>query len=929
MKRKTIKVLLIDDDEDDYILTRELLAAAKAGVYTLDWAHSYEEGLAIAGRNEHDVCLVDYRLGEHNGVQLIRAARESRLTTPMILLTGQGDHEVDVEAMEAGATDYLIKHETPPARLERTIRYAVQINVERSRAEEAIRYSETKFRSVAESASDAIVSADATGQIISWNNAAYRIFGYSETEALGSSLTLLMPDVYRAAHEAGLARHVSTGESHLIGKSIELTGLRKDGSEFPLELSLNTWTTGVERFYCGIIRDITERKQIEEALAQAVRRERAMIENALDVICTMDAEGKFVSVSNACFKVWGYQPDELVGNHYIGFVTPEDVPKTKEAAISIMSGAETTDFENRCRQKNGSLVHIMWTSYWSESEHLIFAVARDITARKVIEVQLKQARDAALESVRLKSEFLANMSHEIRTPMNGVIGMTGLLLETELTPSQREDAVTIQTSAEALLTIINDILDFSKIEAGMMRFENIDFELRGSVEAPVELLAERAHLKGLELASLVYSDVPTELKGDPGRLRQVLTNLIGNAIKFTSLGEVVVIVTKVSESTTSVMLRFEIRDSGIGISAEIQRLLFQPFTQADGSTTRKHGGTGLGLAISKQLIELMGGEVGIESIPGHGSIFWFTGKFEKQLIPTITADAAGNLTGARVLIVEDNVANRNILNHQTTSWGMIVTEAASGKQALEFLRAGAMKGEAFDIAVLDLIMPDIDGFQLAEAIKSDPTISPVALVLLPAFGKRGHGARAKQAGIAAYLPKPVRQSHLYDCLTEILAQSFSDEPASFPPLVTRHSLREAESKQKAKVFSSLRILIAEDNLVNQKVALRQLYNLGYRAEAVPNGRALLRALEFSEVDIILMDCQMPEMDGFAATAEIRRREGTARRTRIIAMTAHALDGDREACLAAGMDDYLSKPLKSEDLRLRLELWSKPHEPINQ
>jgi two-component system, sensor histidine kinase and response regulator len=803
MTRETIKVLLIDDDEGDYILARELLAEATAGIYTLDWAHSYDEGLAIAARREHHVCLVDYRLGENNGVQLIRAARESRITTPMILLTGQGDYEVDVEAMEAGATDYLIKHETPPARLERTIRYAVQINVERCRAEAAVRDSETKFRSVAESASDAIVSADATGQIISWNKAAHRIFGYSETEALASSLTSLMPELYRAAHEAGIVRHDSTGETFVTGKSVELAGRRKDGSEFPLELSLNSWLTGAERFYCGII--------------------------------------------------------------------------------------------------------------------------RDITARKLIEVELKQARDAALESVRLKSDFLANMSHEIRTPMNGVIGMAGLLLETDLTPSQREDAATIQSSAEALLVIINDILDFSKIEAGMMRFENIDFELRGLVEAPVELLAERAQLKGLELASLVYSDVPTALKGDPGRLRQVLTNLIGNAIKFTNRGEVVVIVTRMSETPTSVTLRFEIRDSGIGISAEVQRVLFQPFTQADGSTTRKHGGTGLGLAISKQLIELMGGEVGIDSMPGDGATFWFTARFDKQLVPGTSGEPAGNLSGARVLIVEDNGATRNILNHQTTSWRMIATEADSGKQALELLRTGAMKGEPFDIAVLDLVMPDIDGFQLAEAIKSDATIASVALVLLPPFGKRGHGERAKQAGIAAYLPKPVRQSHLHDCLTEVLARSFSNEPGLLPPLVTRHSLREAESKQKVKAFSSLRILIAEDNLVNQKVALRQLYSLGYRAEAVPNGRELLRALESCEVDIILMDCQMPEMDGFAATAEIRRREGTARHTPIIAMTANALDGDREACLAAGMDDYLSKPVKSESLRLKLEHWSKPPE----
>jgi PAS domain S-box-containing protein len=1051
MKPEPIKVLLIDDDEDDFILTRDLFSLVQPTSYALDWVASFEEGLTVAARGEHDACLVDYRLGEYTGIQLIRAAREARITTPMILLTGQGDYEVDVEAMEAGATDYMVKGETSPARLERTIRFAVQLNIERQRAEETLRASETKFRSVAESASDAIIATDSQGHVIAWNNGAERIFRFTEAEVLGSSLTRLMPEIHRLMNPAARAGQGATSDADVIGERVELAGLRKDGTEFPLEISLNSWVTGNERFHCGIIRDITERKLIESqltasetllkefvahmptaiamldtemryvqvsgqwledyhlagqqilgrshyevipdgpeqwkeihqrclagaiesstgelfpradgtvewlqwemrpwhtvtgetggiiifsqfitqrkimevALTESVRRERAQLENALDMICSIDSEGRFVSVNPASLKILGYTPDELIGRRFVEFVLPEDVAVTMKEDASIFSGKHTTDFENRYVHKNGSMVHMMWTSFWSESEKLVFAIARDISSRKLIEVELERARDAALESVRLKSEFLANMSHEIRTPMNGVLGMSGLLLNTELSEIQREFAETIKSSGDSLLTIIDDILDFSRIESGLMRFEMIEFDLPGAVEAAVELLAQSSQAKGLELASLIYRDVPTALWGDPGRLRQVLTNLIGNAVKFTEQGEVVVSVRKVSETRTSTVIRFEVKDTGIGISPEAQKRLFTAFTQADGSTTRKYGGTGLGLAISKQLVELMGGAIGIESKSGAGATFWFTGRFEKQIAPAIVVtEVSGTLSGTRILIVDDNATNRSILKHQTSYWGMIAAEAETGARALELLSAAVQQGEAYEIALLDLMMPDLDGFQLAQAIKADPTIASVALVLLPSFGRRGHGEAARMAGIAAYLQKPVRESQLYHCLTTVLARS-TGEPVAVPPLITRHSIRESGLEESNPIFSSLRILVAEDNVVNQKVALGQLTSLGYRGEIVPNGQELLKLLETTQVDIILMDCQMPVLDGFATTAEIRRREGNWRHTTIIAMTANALSGDSERCLAAGMDDYLSKPIKLEALRLKLVRWAKRVDP---
>jgi two-component system, sensor histidine kinase and response regulator len=660
-----------------------------------------------------------------------------------------------------------------------------------------------------------------------------------------------------------------------------------------------------------------ERKRAAEALRRSSAILSAVIEGTADSIFVKDLEGRYLMVNPSAANFIQKPIEEIINKTDYELYPPETALQFVESDRAVIEAGETGLFEGRAFA-NGEARDYLATKnlYRNESGQVVglIGIAHDITERKRMEAQLKEARDVAVESARLKSEFLANMSHEIRTPMNGIIGMTGLLLDTNLAPDQREFAEIIRHSGDALLTLINDILDLSKIEAGKLQMETLDFELNNVVEGSVELLAQRAREKGIELACLIYHDVPRQLKGDPGRLRQVLTNLIGNAVKFTNHGDVIVRAEKERETDEEVTVRFSVSDTGIGIEKSVQSKLFQAFTQADGSTTRKYGGTGLGLAISKQIVELMSGQIGVKSTAGTGSTFWFTATFQKSASDISAAPIlTGSLENVRILIVDDNTTNRRVVAHQISAWGVVHDQAASGPQALELLRAAAANGSPYDLAILDLLMPGIDGFELAHAIKNDSQIAATHLVMLTSHGQRGDGARAKEAGVSAYLTKPVRQSQLFDCLSNVFAKTVNkvnsrcDSIGPPPQLITKHALEEAKQSSRRS------ILLAEDNLVNQKVAIRQLKKLGYHTDAVVNGREVLDALKLKTYDLILMDCQMPEMDGYEATAAIRQSGDDIKNTRIVAMTANALQGDKEKCLAVGMDDYISKPVRVEEL----------------
>ncbi len=531
-----------------------------------------------------------------------------------------------------------------------------------------------------------------------------------------------------------------------------------------------------------------------------------------------------------------------------------------------------------------------------------------------------EARAAAEAAAVAKGQFLANMSHEIRTPMNGIIGMLDLLGTTPLSARQRDFVDTINHSADTLLTVINDILDFSKIDAGKLDLETVDFDVRSTVEEVVHLLAEPAQVKGLELACLVYHDVPTAVRGDPARLRQILTNLLSNAVKFTERGEVVVRVTAVEDTAADVLVRCEVSDTGIGISPEARARLFESFTQADASTTRRYGGTGLGLAIAKHLARLMGGEIGVESEPGRGSTFWFTARLAKRLPGEAPVVSPVALRGLRVLVVDDNATNRAIVRQQLAGWGVRSEAVDGGPAALARLRVAAGEGLPFDLVLLDLQMPGMDGLELARAIKADPALVAPRLVLLTSVGFDQHAVEARQIGIAAYLTKPVRQSHLYDCLVTVMSGSpgtaaapAATAPGAVPPPAPVGAPREEDDQRP-------RVLVAEDNAVNQKVAAHLLGARGLRVDLVSDGRQALDALARDSYRLVFMDCQMPVMDGYETTAAIRAGENGDRHVPVIAMTAGALASDREKCLAAGMDDYIAKPITSAALDRLLARW---------
>ena len=877
-------------------------------------------GIEALNRRLPDVlllCIDPTPFGAQKALETVAAVAN---LVPIVLLSETDDDELALQGVQAGAQDFLLTGDIQSNRLLRAVRFAV----ERGRGRQALRRSEAHKDAILDTALDCIIGMNHHGHIIEWNLVAERTFGYRRADVLGRELAeVLVPERLRERHRRGLAHFLATGEGPVIDRRVELPALRADGSEFPVELTITCVPAQGTPLFMGYLRDISERKQTEDALRESEARYQRIAANVPGMVYQFvlhpDGTIAFPFISEGSRELYGIEPARITADPMllIDIIHPEDREAFDSTVAESARTLEPWKWAGRFRHHRTGLYHWIESASRPQREPdgdiLWDGMLVDITHLKQSESELLEAKEKAEAATIAKSQFLATMSHEIRTPMNAVIGMTGLLLDTDLSTEQREYAQIIQDSGDALLTIINDILDYSKIEAGQLELEQQPFDLRDVLEASLDLVATRAAEKGLELAYVVQPDTPEAVRGDVTRLRQILVNLLSNAVKFTGQGEVIVTLDSRPLTAEQSELHFAVRDTGIGIPKDRMDRLFHSFSQVDSSTTRRYGGTGLGLVICKRLCEIMGGRIWVESVADQGSTFHVVLPMEiASPVHVAPEPDALHMDGRTLLIVDDNPTNRQILTLQARSWGMLSEESASGEEAL--IRLG--RGERFDIAILDIQMPDMDGIVLAHEIRRQcgPDIMP--LIGLSSVTRRM--AEFEVAGFRAMLTKPIKQAQLYS----VLAQVFSTLPPEPQALLTASPFDVTLGQR-----LPLRILMAEDLVVNQKLMQILLGKFGYRADTAANGLEVLQALDRQTYDLILMDVQMPEMDGLEASRRIHRDLPPERRPRIVALTANAMREDQEACLAAGMDDYMAKPINPATLRgalTRSGEWARDH-----
>jgi len=768
-------------------------------------------------------------------------------------------------------------------------------NQERNRLEKILERGKREWEAIFDAVQDAIVVIDSQGLIIRCNRQAVQWLETTFDQLVSTSIHSIQFRDYE-----GNSQKLAdiTGEIYIP----ERMGWY-DVTRYPIYLEEDLEGT------IFIVRDITERKRAEAIIHEQKQYLEALINNSPVAIVTLDMNEAVLSCNPAFESMFGYSHGEVIGRNLDQLLAASNVQsEALKYTETVLKGEEIKGIIQR-RRKDGTTADVEISGVplivdGKMSGALL--LYHDIT-------ELMEARRAAEQADRAKSEFLANMSHEIRTPMNGIIGMIELALGTEVNDEQYDFLVGARESADALLSVLNGVLDFSKIEAGQLQLESVDFDLHAVVEGVTQTLASRAEAKGLEIVSFIDTNVPSYVKGDPGRVRQVLVNLVENAIKFTEQGEVLIRTECIGEAENKATLKFSVSDTGIGIPNDRQKAIFERFVQADGSTTRKYGGTGLGLTISKELSEMMGGGIGVESEPGRGSTFWFTVVLETLPGRSFSPDRSNaDLQGVRVLIVDDNATNRRVFSKMLEGFGCNVTAVSSGTEVMPALFRGLLTNTPYKLVLMDMQMPPIDGEVTLRMIRNEPLTQNVKVVILTSMGRRNELGRLSELGVSGYLLKPIKQSQLYETLLSVVGVETRSNHRK-----RREALHMKPAERQA---AHLHILLAEDNEINQKMTKVLLNRQGYEVDLASNGIEAVNAARCTQYDLIFMDVQMPEMDGFEAARQIRLFEGDRRHTPIIAMTAYAMPGDRHRCLDAGMDDYVSKPLDPRKVFQVIEAW---------
>jgi PAS domain S-box-containing protein len=939
-----VEICLIEDSEDDADYINELLQQMPEQRKKAHLATSLASASKLLLQNKFDAIILDINLPDSHGIDTLVQVKKLTKRTPIVILTGEEDERLGSEAVGLGAQDYLFKNTINLNVLRRSILYAI----ERQRGFEAAQ----QLATIMETGTDAVVARDLDGTILTWNRGAVEIYGFSAEEATGNKAQDLLHSKLPLPFEEIVQTLLQEGRWQ---SDIDRT--TKDGREITVSSrwALSRDDAGAPTMILELSHDISEIKKKEEAL----RYLGSIVEYSEDAIIGQDLAGKITSWNSGAQQLYQYSADEMIGQNIIRILPQIFESASPESLIQLLQAHELDSIETSARRKDGTVLDVSLSlSQIKDLQGTVVgasSISRDITQRKiaaanlitaneelekkvaertiellvlnqelekkvaertiellVLNQELTKARDLAQKASKLKSVFVANMSHEIRTPLNAVIGMANILQKTNLKEDQRSYTLAIQESGQSLLHIVNDILDFSKIEAGKVNLEHENFDLVQEIESTCSILATQARTKCLSFMCFIDPQLPQIVCGDSVRLRQILTNLLSNAIKFSQEGEVAVRVSKAATNANSVEIYFSVTDSGIGLSEEEQTRVFEAFEQADGSTSRRFGGSGLGLNITKNLVELMQGTIGVISDSGAGATFWFTIPFEVVSALPVTSEKE-ELRDTRILIIDDEPHARDILQQYVTAWGMRCLSLNDVTKTVEILQKADEEGDPFDIAILDATSPQERSFSVARQILETKDLCKTQLIMLNSSRVTAAAANSTtHSGIRAFINKPVKQSELLQSLMIALQPT---EKTTKKNSVTAPKI-EAKKPQRSE-----RILVAEDNALNQRVMSIYLEELGLDCQIVLNGKEAIEAVEKQHFDLILMDCQMPEMDGFEASREIRQKEGTrGKRVPIIATTASAMKGDREDCLSAGMDDYICKPIEQSELVRILQKW---------